>query len=74
MVTTVLSPGQAERHRAIDGPSIAIVVGGKGKIQWDNDFLDMVRGEVVFIGAGSAIDLVATGEDTLEIYRAFVEA
>ena len=74
VVTTVLSPGQTECHRAIDGPSIAIVVGGKGKIQWDHDSLDMVRGEVVFIGADSAIDLVAAGEETLEIYRAFVEA
>jgi len=74
VVTTALSPGQTERHRAIDGPSIAIVVGGKGNIQWDNGSLDTVRGEVVFIGADSAIDLVAVGEEKFEIYRAFVEA
>jgi len=73
-VTTVLSPGQTERHRVIDGPSIMIVVGGTGKIQWDNDSLEVVRGEVVFIGADSVIGLVATGEEKFEIYRAFVEA
>lgn len=74
VVTTALSPGQTERHRIIDGPSIMIVVGGTGKIQWDNSTLDVVRGEVVFIGADSAIGLVAAGEEEFKIYRAFVEA
>jgi mannose-6-phosphate isomerase len=72
VVATTLTPGQAEGHRAIDGPSITIVVGGKGKVQWANGSLDVVRGEVIFIGAGTTIDLLATGEK-FEIYRAFVE-
>jgi len=74
VVTTALSPGQTERHRVIDGPSIMIVVGGTGKIQWDNGSLDVVRGEVVFIGADLVIGLVVAGEEKFELYRAFVEA
>jgi len=73
VVATALTSGQTEGHRAIDGPSITIVVGGKGKVQWVNGSLDVVRGEVIFIGAGTTIDLLATGEK-FEIYRAFVEA
>jgi mannose-6-phosphate isomerase len=72
VVTTTLAPGQTEGHRKIDGPSITIAVGGKGKIRWTDGSLDVVRGEVVFIGADIAIDLSAA-EEKFEIYRAFVE-
>jgi mannose-6-phosphate isomerase len=64
-----------ETHRPIAGPSIAIVTGGKGTLRWGNVSLDVAEGEVIFIGADTAIDLFATGsEKRLEIYRAFVEA
>jgi mannose-6-phosphate isomerase len=76
VVFTTLTPGQTEGHRAIDGPSIAIIASGKGKLQWHDDSLDVVRGETIFIGANTAIVLFAAGEEDekLEIYRAFVEA
>jgi len=74
VVSTTLTPGQTERHRAIDGPSIAIVAGGKGKLQWTGGSLDIRRGEVIFVGADTTIDLLAAGHEKLEIYRAFVEA
>ncbi|KAN0124351.1 mannose-6-phosphate isomerase [Russula decolorans] len=75
VVNTALASGQTETHRAIDGPSIAIIASGKGKIQWSNGSLDVVRGEAVFVGANTAINLFAAGEEDekLEIYRAFVE-
>ncbi|KAF8490981.1 mannose-6-phosphate isomerase [Russula emetica] len=75
VVNTTLTFGQTEVHRAIDGPSIAIIASGKGKIQWSNGSLDVVRGEAVFVGANTAINLFAAGEEDekLEIYRAFVE-
>ncbi|KAI9511302.1 mannose-6-phosphate isomerase [Russula earlei] len=74
VVRTTLTPGQYEEHRAIDGPSITIVAGGKGTLQWASGSLSVVTGEVIFIGAVTAIDLFATGDEKLEIYRAFVEA
>ena len=75
VVNTALTSGQTEVHRAIDGPSIAIITGGKGKIQWSNGSLDVVRGEAVFVGANTPINLFAAGEEDekLEMYRAFVE-
>ena len=79
LVNTTLKSGQTEVHRAIDGPSIAIIASGKGKIQWSDGSLDVVRGEAVFVGANIAINLLADSfaageeDETLEIYRAFVE-
>jgi len=74
VVSTTLTPGQTEGHRAIGGPSIAIVAGGKGKLQWVGGSLDIRRGEVIFVGADTTIDLLSTGHEKLEVYRAFVEA
>lgn len=76
VVNTTLTPGQTEGHHAIDGPSIAIVASGKGKLLWSSGSLDVMRGEAIFVGANTAIDLFAVGEEDekLEIYRAFVEA
>ncbi|KAH9956794.1 mannose-6-phosphate isomerase [Russula dissimulans] len=74
VVSITLTPGQTEGHRAVHGPSIAIAAGGKGKLQWAGGSLDISRGEVIFVGADTAIDLLSTGHEKLEIYRAFVEA
>ncbi|KAI9466559.1 mannose-6-phosphate isomerase, partial [Lactarius psammicola] len=75
VVSVTLAPSQTEAHRALDGPSIAIVTGGEGKLRWGGESLDITRGEVVFIGAGTVINLFATGNgEELKIYRAFVEA
>ncbi|KAI0250502.1 mannose-6-phosphate isomerase [Lactifluus subvellereus] len=74
VVSMALTPGQTETHRPIAGPSIAIVTRGNGKLRWGNDSLDVAQGEVIFIGADTAIDLFATSDEKrLEIYRAFVE-
>jgi mannose-6-phosphate isomerase len=74
VVSVALTTGQTETHRLIAGPSIAIVTGGKGKLRWADGSLDIIRGEVIFVGANTAIDLLATGDEgRLEIYRAFVE-
>lgn len=74
VVNTTLTSGKTEVHRAIHGPSIAIITSGEGKLQWSDGSLDVVRGEAVFVGANNAINIFPTGEDEkLEIYRAFVE-
>jgi len=75
VVNVTLAPSQTEAHRALDGPSIAIVAEGEGKLGWAGECLGITRGEVFFIGAGTAINLSATGNgEELNIYRAFVEA
>ena len=75
VVNVTLATNQTESHRALDGPSIAIIADGEGKLEWGGESLDITRGEVVFIGAGTAINISATGnEEQLKIYRAFVVA
>jgi len=75
VVSVTLATSQTEAHRALDGPSIAIVASGEGKLEWGAESLDITRGEVVFIGAGTAIKISATGHgEELKIYRAFVMA
>jgi len=69
-----LEIGQRETHPPIDGPSVAIVTGGSGKIHSGaTDAFEVRKGEVFFVGAGTELQYVPYGEDTLEIYRAFVD-
>ncbi|KAI0314741.1 mannose-6-phosphate isomerase [Amylostereum chailletii] len=69
----------SEAHRAIAGPSIALVAQGGGRLLWQaagddgTGAVDVVEGSVVFVGADVAVDWVA-GEGGLDLYRAFVEA
>ncbi|KAI0674230.1 mannos-6-phosphate isomerase [Trametes maxima] len=80
VVRVALPAGQEERHPAVDGPSIAIVTEGAGAVTWGEaegrgQRLDVREGEVFFVGAGTAIRLVAGGGGSgqLVIHRAFVE-
>ncbi|KZS94051.1 mannose-6-phosphate isomerase [Sistotremastrum niveocremeum HHB9708] len=63
----------AEKHKALDGPSLAIVTEGEGSVHWDNEELGLKEGSVIFIAAGQEVDLKATCGG-LTVYRAFVEA
>ncbi|KAH9978257.1 RmlC-like cupin domain-containing protein [Lactifluus volemus] len=74
VVSVALTAGRTETHRPIAGPSIAIVTSGKGSLLWAGGSLDIAQGEVIFVGADTKIDIVATGdEEGLNCYRAFVE-
>lgn len=59
------------KHREIDGPSIALVAEGAGRIVWsDDESLSVGLGDVVFIGANTPVSFEGHG---LSLYRAFVE-
>lgn len=76
VVRVDLKPCETEDHPPIDGPSVAIVTEGSGKISWgDADALEVRRGEVFFVGAGTKVRYEAVSEekDTWHIYRAFVD-
>ena len=64
-----------EKHRPIEGPSLCVVTGGSGKIAAKDgkDGVDVRRGMVVFIAAETEVEMTS-GEDGLELYRAYVEA
>ncbi|KAI0311358.1 RmlC-like cupin domain-containing protein [Amylostereum chailletii] len=69
----------SEAHRAIAGPSIALVAQGAGRLLWQapgdggTGAVDVAEGSVVFVGADVAVDWAA-GAGGLGVYRAFVEA
>lgn len=74
VVQVKLPAGQAEVHRAVDGPSIAIVTDGAGAVEWGGaERLEIGLGDVFFVGAGTDVKL-HSGSEELVVYRAFVEA
>ncbi|KAG5640358.1 hypothetical protein DXG03_009091 [Asterophora parasitica] len=76
VVQVALGADIDEAHKAVDGPSIAIVTDGSGTIRWgtdDSERLDLGLGDVFFVGAETEVSVKAGGEG-LVLYRAFVEA
>ncbi|KAG5651330.1 hypothetical protein H0H81_009083 [Sphagnurus paluster] len=75
VVQVRLTSGKEELHRAVDGPSVAIVTEGVGIVSWGSgERLDVGVGDVIFIGAGTQLTLTPTGDHGMVVYRAFVEA
>ena len=69
-----LSASQSTQHKALNGPSILIAVAGEGSVQFNgqSETLSLKTGDVVFIGADTAIEINASATQ-LELYRAFVQ-
>jgi mannose-6-phosphate isomerase len=69
-----LRSGETEHHRGINGPSIVIVIGGKGEMigGMDKGSLLLEEGNVLFIGAGAEIIWKARHGE-FELFRAFCE-
>ena len=68
-----LAGEENELHRAIDGPSIAIVTRGRGEVVGGETGLMIGEGSVVFIGAGEEVIWRSRGDKGIEVYRAFCE-
>jgi len=66
--------GELEQHPKFDGPSITVVIEGKGSVEWNEDGknLELGTGDVFYAGAGTCINIRAD-EKKLVLYRAFVE-
>jgi mannose-6-phosphate isomerase len=74
VVQVKLLPHTAETHRPIDGPSVAIVTGGKGAVEWNTrDRLEVGLGDVFIVGAGVSVGFKSEGKEDFVVYRAFVE-
>ncbi|VVT56311.1 uncharacterized protein SAPINGB_P004955 [Magnusiomyces paraingens] len=74
VVQTVLSKkGDSTTLQALDGPSIIIITEGSAKLSSKTTTLDFPRGQVAFIGAGTAVELTNTGDDEVVTYTAIVE-
>jgi len=74
VMQVIVAKSHIEGHRPRRGPSIAIVTDGAGTIVWADGSkrLHLKRGQVVFIGQGTAVKFSA-GERPFHLYRAFVE-
>ncbi|KAG6840827.1 hypothetical protein C0991_004050 [Blastosporella zonata] len=73
VVLLKLAVGAEEKHRAVEGPSIAIVTDGAGTVSWGWETLEVGLGDVFFVGAGTEVTFRA-GDADFVVYRAFVEA
>jgi mannose-6-phosphate isomerase len=76
VLRVTVQPGELENHRAINGPSIAIVIEGQGIVRWaDGGELNVSVGHVFFVGASAEITFEAqlVTREPLTVYRAFVE-
>lgn len=74
ILQTRLSPGETEVNRAIDGPSIAVVIEGNADVHWEIpgsgiERLSLSIGDVVFIGAGTEVTYVGA-RSVFILYRA----
>lgn len=67
--------GASAKHDALRGPSILIVTKGRGRISWGGEKgesgEELSEGRVLFVGARTGVTF--TAEESLEVYRAFVE-
>lgn len=71
--TALEKSGTKEEHRGIRGPSILIVTNGQCELSWGQETLSLEEGNVIFIGADTAISLTSRAAGTT-IFSAFVEA
>ena len=69
---TDLQRGDTEVHGAIDGPSVAIISEGSGKIKAGDTELAVTKGHVILVLAGQSLSFSAES-DKLECFRCFAE-
>jgi mannose-6-phosphate isomerase len=70
MLRTILATNEEERLRSHNGPKVAIVVSGSGKVSGDGKDLEAKEGFIFYIAPG--IETVWTAESEMEIFTAVV--
>jgi mannose-6-phosphate isomerase len=72
MLVTVFKGKETKTIKALQGPAVIIVTGGKGALRAEGKEQEVKEGYVFFIGYNTEIELVA--ESGLEMHIAFAEA
>jgi len=72
MLVTKLEGKGTETIKALQGPSIIVITGGKGKMKTEGKQYEIKEGYVFFIGYNTEIELLA--ESGLETHIAYAEA
>jgi mannose-6-phosphate isomerase len=71
---TTLDRSEREIFRKIAGPSVVIITHGTGRFEAQElEELKVQTGNVLFVGAGIETSVIS-GEEGIEMFRAFVEA
>lgn len=73
VVQTKLQDSASTSFKPLNGPSILIVTNGSISIKTKETTLNMETGEVVFIGAGTGVELSNSGSEEAITYTAIVE-
>jgi len=71
MLATEMEKGESEIIRKIAGPSILIVIKGKGKMKAGGDDYELSEGYIFFVGHDVETEFEAT--DGLQMFRAYAE-
>ncbi|KIX02250.1 mannose-6-phosphate isomerase, class I [Rhinocladiella mackenziei CBS 650.93] len=71
MLVTEMKSGDVERVKAIDGPSVIVIMKGSGQLVGDGEEFEIGEGSVYFIRQGVEIEVVA--REPLAAYRAFAD-
>lgn len=71
VVQVKLGAGATESHRAVEGPSLAVITEGEGVVSWRDASLNVGTGVVIFIGAGTEVSFAT--DSGIVLYRALVE-
>ncbi|KAF9000627.1 mannose-6-phosphate isomerase [Cyathus striatus] len=74
VVQIILLPGGKEEHEGVKGPSVIIITAGQGRVEWDEEGIEVREGEVLFVGARMGVVFKNAGEREWVGYRAYVEA
>ncbi|WFC99688.1 mannose-6-phosphate isomerase [Malassezia yamatoensis] len=71
LVTTLTDKAGKSSQRALRGPSVVLVVEGKGTLQADGQSRELYAGLVLFVGANTPIQV--SSDQKLVVSRAFLE-
>lgn len=71
MLLTKLEKGESDTVSELGGPSVLLVTEGKGSMKAGGKSYDLSAGYIFFVGHG--VEVTYEAEETMAVYRAFVE-
>lgn len=72
MLVTELKAGEKDEIKVVNGPSIAFMTSGKGKMKADGKDYDIAGGSIFYIGCGVEVSYESSADD-FALYRAYAE-
>lgn len=72
MLVTELKTGESDQIKAVEGPSVAFMTSGKGKMKAEGREHDISAGYIYYIGCGVEVSYESSSDD-FALYRAYAE-